>query len=188
MDKQALHALLPTLRADIHWPEAYHPRNAPLCARNEKVIPAPVSKVWAWLTYARRWPQWYANAQDVEFVIWPGPALKAGSVFKWSTFGFRLTSTVHDFEFEKRLGWVARAEGVMAYHTWYLHPLSETQTLVITDETQISTLGIWATDRFTQGLIEQHEIWLEALSQKAQSGLSPDDDDDSSPDTALMYS
>lgn len=74
---------------------------------------------------------------------------------------------------ERRLGWVALGEGVMAYHTWYLHPLAAGTTLLITDETQIGTLGIWATDAFTKGLIEQHDVWLRALSAKAQAGLPP---------------
>lgn len=173
MNTTALDVLLAELRADMRWPDTFKPETAPLYARNQKVIPASLSTVWAWLTYAESWPGWYPNAQNVEFTLWPGPTLEAGSVFNWSTFGFRLTSTVHDFETERRLGWAARADGVLAYHTWYLHPLSENETLVITDETQISTLGIWATDQFTQGLIEQHDIWLEALSMKAQTGSPP---------------
>ncbi|WP_123068803.1 SRPBCC family protein [Massilia aurea] len=160
-------------RNDINWPEAYKPETAPLYARNELVIPAPPATVWAWLTYAKSWPEWYPNAQDVEFTIWPGPYLRAGSEFRWSTFGFRLTSTVHDYEKERRLAWVAKADGVLAYHTWYLHPLDDGTTLLITDETQISTLGIWSTDVFTKGLVEQHDVWLRQLSKKAQTGLPP---------------
>lgn len=188
MTTTALNALIAELRADIRWPEVYKPETAPLCARNAKVISAPVATVWAWLTYADSWPQWYPNAQDVEFRIWPGPTLQPGSVFNWTTFGFRLTSTVHDFEIERRLGWVAQADGVLAYHTWYLHRLSDSETLVITDETQISTLGIWATDRFTQGLVEQHDIWLDALNTKAQSGFPPASDHRTASHESLRYS
>lgn len=158
-------------RAGMHWPELYKPETAPLYARNELEIPAPPATVWAWLTRADQWSSLYENAQDVEFVVWPGPSLQAGSVFRWSTFGFRLTSTVHDFEVNRRLAWVARADGVDAYHTWFLEPLPGGGTLLITDETQISTLGIWATDGFTKGLQEQHDLWLQGLSQRAQTGL-----------------
>lgn len=160
-------------RDQIHWPAAYKPSTAPLYARNELKIPASPATVWAWLTRADLWSTYYPNVENVVFEIWPGPSLRAGSVFTWSTFGFRLTSTVHDFETERRLGWVARGEGVMAYHTWYLHPLDDGSTLLITDETQISTLGIWATEAFTKGLVEQHDVWLAELSKKAQTGLPP---------------
>lgn len=171
MTDSALQTVLAEARSQINWPAAYHPQAAPLYAANHLVIPASPATVWAWLTYAESWPQWYPNALDVEFVIWPGPFVQAGSVFKWTTFGFRLTSTVHDFEEERRLAWIAVADGVKAYHTWYLHPLPDGGTLLITDETQISTLGIWATEGFTQGLIEQHDIWFAQLSIKAQSGF-----------------
>lgn len=160
-----------TVRSQINWPDAYKPGVAPLYARNELVIPASPNAVWAWLSRPERWPEYYANASDIEFVIWPGPSLRAGSVFRWSTFGFHLTSTVHDFEEGRRLAWVATGPGVDAYHTWFLHPRTDGGTLVITDETQISTLGIWATDAFTKGLIEGHDLWLQGLSEKAQSGL-----------------
>lgn len=158
-------------RAGIQWPDLYKPETAPLYARNELEIPAPPATVWAWLTRADKWSGLYENAKDVEFVVWPGPSLQAGSVFRWSTFGFRLTSTVHDFEPNRRLAWVARADGVDAYHTWFLEPLPNGGTLLITDETQISTLGIWATDGFTKGLEEQHDLWLQGLSKSAQTGL-----------------
>lgn len=160
-------------RAGMNWPDLYKPETAPLYARNELEIAAPPATVWAWLTRTDMWSSLYENAKDVEHTLWQGPALRAGSMFNWSTFDFRLTSTVHDFEENRRLGWIARGPGVDAYHTWFLEPLADGGTLLITDETQISTLGIWATDGFTQGLVEQHDLWLQGLKLKAEGGLPP---------------
>lgn len=172
--QEKLEARIRGPRAKMNWPDPYKPETAPLYAQNELVIAAPPSTVWAWLTRADKWSSLYENATDVEFVIWPGPSLQAGSVFRWSTFGFRLTSTVHDFEVERRLAWVARADGVDAYHSWFLEPTEDGGTLLITDETQTSTLGIWATDAFTKGLIEQHDLWLQGIAKMALTGLPRD--------------
>lgn len=158
-------------RAQMNWPEPHKPEIAPLYAQNELLIAASPATVWAWLIRADLWSSLYENATDVEFVVWPGPTLRAGSVFRWSTFDFRLTSTVHDFEPERRLGWIATGPGVDAYHTWFLEPTDDGGTLLITDETQISTLGIWATDGFTQGLVAQHDLWLQGLAKAAVTGL-----------------
>ena len=136
---------------------------------NELTIPAPCEHVWSCLIRAPLWPTWYPNASNVRLLDNPQSELRLGTMFTWRTFGVPLRSTVQEFVPQERLAWTAHGIGVDAYHAWLLLPRSA-GTHVITEETQYGVLArmqkIFLPGRMKRG----HQLWLENLSAKAQSG------------------
>jgi hypothetical protein len=103
---------------DIHWPSGFEPEQADLFAHNELIINASCERVWSHIIDAKRWPIWYPNSKAVEI---PGhdPVLRDGTVFRWTTFGLTIESTVHEFVPKQRLGWFGYAPGAQPsfYHS-----------------------------------------------------------------------
>jgi uncharacterized protein YndB with AHSA1/START domain len=69
-------------------------RNAPMAARREIIIAAPVEKVWNVLTDIERWPEWQSDIVTVQLE----GGLKVGTVFRWKAKGLAITSTLREFE------------------------------------------------------------------------------------------
>jgi uncharacterized protein YndB with AHSA1/START domain len=162
--------MIETEQPTVRWPEGFEPACAQVFAHNEIIIPAPVETVWAWLIRAEDWPDWYANARNIHFLSHAAPDLRNRSRFRWKTFGLGITSKVLEFEPYRRLGWDAQGIGVKAWHAWVLTPLGANRTHVLTEETQTGWLARLARSLFPSRLQTQHQIWLEGLSLKAQSG------------------
>ncbi len=157
----------------IRWPERYHPDNTPVFVTNEIVSPAPAEAVWAWLVRAALWPTWYENSANVEFLEGTGPDLAAGTVFRWRTFGVTVTSRVVELVPRERIAWDARAMGLDAYHAWLLEP-REGGTRILTEETQHGWLARTGSLLMPRRMEKGHQTWIEALSEKAQTGMPPD--------------
>jgi uncharacterized protein YndB with AHSA1/START domain len=159
-------------RPVIKWPDHYHPSRAPVHVVNELTIPAPCEVVWAWLIRAPLWPSWYPNSSDVRLVDRPQSELRLGTLFTWKTFGVKLQSTVQEFVPRERVAWSARGPGVDAYHAWLFLP-RQSGTHVITEETQYGALArmqkLFMPGRMRRG----HQLWLEKLSENAQTGTPP---------------
>ena len=152
----------------IQWPDEFAPARAPIHVRNELAMPASAPVVWAWLIRARDWPSWYSNSHAVR--IESGAAdLESGSTFRWQTFGVNCVSHVEEFVPPQRIAWNARGVGVWAYHAWLIRPAAAGCT-VLTEETQYGFLarmgGLLMPDRMHR----LHQVWLEALRNKAQQG------------------
>src|SRR5712671_2374406 len=88
----------------IHWPEGYSPDTADLFSHNALHMNASCERVWSHIVAATKWPEWYPNSKDVRLTD-GGAELKAGSVFRWSTFGLPLESRVNEFVPYSRIGW-----------------------------------------------------------------------------------
>jgi uncharacterized protein YndB with AHSA1/START domain len=155
---------------DIRWPERHLPARASVFVRNEIVIAAPPEVVWAWLLRAELWPEWYANSADIHFLSHAGPDPRDRARFRWKTFGVRITSKVLEFEPCRRLAWDAHGIGVDAYHAWLLTPLTEGNTHVVTEESQNGWLARLGKLLMPNRMSTQHQVWLEGLAAKAESG------------------
>ena len=154
----------------IRWPEKYLPAKTHVFASNELVIPATPEVIWAWLIRAEQWPAWYPNSRNIHFRSISGPDLRDRARFAWTTFGIRVFSKVLEFEPGARLAWESQGMGVHAYHTWLLTPRPNGSTHVLTQETQVGWLARLIGKFIPTRVQDQHRIWLEALSRKAQSG------------------
>ncbi|GAL37964.1 hypothetical protein JCM19240_4531 [Vibrio maritimus] len=52
----------------IQWPEYFHPKNAPVHVRNEKIVPTDCEQVWSWIVRAPCWPNWQHRKTQVQIV------------------------------------------------------------------------------------------------------------------------
>ncbi|MCW3480970.1 SRPBCC domain-containing protein [Neisseriaceae bacterium JH1-16] len=156
----------------VRWPDRYHPARCPVHVRNQLDMAAAPARVWAWLIRAPLWPSWYANAAQVRPLDGSGQDLRAGSRFRWKTFGITITSTVLEYVPGERIGWDAYAFGVDAYHAWVLQP-SERGCLVLTEETQHGWLARLSNLAMPRRMHKYHQLWLEQLEAQARSGLPP---------------
>ena len=152
----------------IHWPEGYSPDTADLFSHNALHMNASCERVWSHIVAATKWPEWYPNSKDVRLTD-GGAELKAGSVFRWSTFGLPLESRVNEFVPYSRIGWYGYAPGEAPsfYHTWYLTPEGN-GCLVVTDEVGkgASAAHLRRTD---ESLMHRgHDLWLATLKWMAE--------------------
>jgi len=156
--------------SEIIWPNEYSPKNTHVFVSNEIAIPAPPETIWAWLIRAKSWPEWYSNSSNVDL---QGPNLAAGMTFHWKTFGVSLESRVREFVSCQRLAWDAKSFGVNAYHAWLLDPRPDGTTRVLTEETQNGWIARPGSALMPNRMHRFHQLWLEGLSAKAQSGPPP---------------
>ncbi|MFF9646261.1 SRPBCC family protein [Kitasatospora aureofaciens] len=106
-------------------------QQAPVITRTEILIHAPLRTVWNIQTDVRNWPAWQPNVESMTKET-PG-RLRPGSVFRWSTEGLDITSTVKQVVPGKRLVWGGPAQGITAVHVWTFTPTRE-GVLVHTEE------------------------------------------------------
>jgi uncharacterized protein YndB with AHSA1/START domain len=158
----------------ISWPERYAPGKTAVHVRNEMDMSGVSPEVvWAWLVRAKLWPTWYVNSRDVQiFGDGDGQDLRAGSRFRWKTFGASLQSVVEEFVPNERLAWSARGTGIDVYHAWLIEK-RPAGCYVLTEENQNGFLARVSSALRPGNMRRQHQVWLEALSEKAKGGLPP---------------
>jgi uncharacterized protein YndB with AHSA1/START domain len=157
--------------AMISWPEKYRPDRVAVHVRNEMEMPVAPEVVWAWLVRADLWPSWYSNAKDV-VIEGGGSELKLGTKFRWKTFGVALSSTVEEFVPPERLAWSAHAAGLDVYHAWLIER-RPSGCYVLTEESQNGLLARVSNAVRPHNMGRYHQIWLEGLLARAQSGMPP---------------
>ncbi len=157
----------------IHWPERYRPDRAAVHVRNEIDIPAAPEVVWAWLVRAPLWPSWYPNSHHVALAD-GGAELRAGSEFSWKTFGVSLRSRVEEFAPPERLAWNGRAGGLDVYHAWLIERRAD-GCHVLTEESQNGVLPRLNHAVRPRHMSDFHQMWLDRLRERAQSGPPPPD-------------
>jgi len=155
----------------IRWPDEYTPDRTHVHVRNELEMHVPAEVAWAWLIRAELWPTWYRNSKRV-VIEGGGPDLRAGSKFRWTTFGLRLTSKVEEFVAGERVGWSAHATGINAYHAWLLEK-RPSGCYVLTEENQNGWLARLNNILNPRNMTKQHENWLDSLQRKAAGGPPP---------------
>jgi uncharacterized membrane protein len=89
-------------------------RHAPLVARMEIVIQAPLEVVWNLLTDLQAWPEWQGN---IASVIMEGD-LAPGTIFRWKASGIKIVSTLQEVEPMRRISWTGTSPGMRAIHIW----------------------------------------------------------------------
>ncbi|MEW2304661.1 SRPBCC family protein [Streptomyces sp. NPDC006655] len=105
--------------------------SAPVITRENILIHAPLHTIWKIQTDVENWPAWQPNVVSVVKDT-PG-RLRPGSVFRWSTEGLDITSTVKQVKPGKRLAWGGPARGITAVHVWTFTPTRD-GVLVHTEE------------------------------------------------------
>lgn len=110
--------------------------NAPVFARKEIAIHAPVEKVWELQTDIENWKRWQPDITSAKLE----GALEAGTIFRWKAKGLNIVSTLHTVIPLKQIGWTGLSLGMFAIHNWMFEARGKT-TLVVTEE----SLSGWLT-------------------------------------------
>ncbi len=139
--------------------------NAPVFARREITIHAPVETVWQIQTDIENWSTWQP---DIAIAKLDGD-LKAGATFHWKAQGLNITSRLHAVEPNRRIGWTGVALGMYAIHNWAFEARGS-DTLAVTEE----SLSGWLTRLmkfFDPHFLEKSlEATLRRLKNKAEGG------------------
>ena len=87
---------------------------APVIARHEIDISAPLEIVWRLHTDVNDWTTWQtditASHADGSF--------EPGASFDWTSFGFSVRSTIYEVVDRSRVLWGGTAEGITGVHEW----------------------------------------------------------------------
>ena len=110
--------------------------NAPVFARREIIIEAPIEKVWNIQTGIDRWSEWQPDVTSAKL----DGDLKAGTIFRWKAKGLSIVSTLHTVEPNRRIGWTGNSLGMSAIHNWTFEAQGNV-TRVVTEE----SLNGWLT-------------------------------------------
>jgi Polyketide cyclase / dehydrase and lipid transport len=153
----------------ILWPEEFRPEKSPIFVSNKLTMNVAPELAWAWLIRATRWPEWYPNSANVRYENESSTDLQMGTRFRWKTFGLNLQSEVVEYSPAERLAWNARGVGVWAYHAWLIRPV-DGGCVVLTEETQHGLLARLGKLLFPQRIVRLHQLWLEELQRKGQTG------------------
>jgi uncharacterized membrane protein len=89
-------------------------RSAPVIARHEIDIEAPVQTVWKLHLDVNAWPTWQTDitAAHIDGTLEPGVS------FDWTSYGFSVTSTVYDVDERTRVLWGGTSGGITGVHEW----------------------------------------------------------------------
>ncbi len=102
---------------------------APLWARKEIIIEAPLENVWNLQTTIENWPQWQSDITAAQLE----GGLAVGSIFRWKAKGLKIVSTLHTVEPQHQIGWTGDSLGMFAIHNWTF-TAQQQGTKVITEE------------------------------------------------------
>jgi uncharacterized protein YndB with AHSA1/START domain len=152
---------------DIHWPHGFHPEQAELFAHNEIVIHATCETVFTNLIDAEKWPSWYSNSKDIKLLNSSDGKLGQDTHFTWETFGVPISSRVHEFVPDSRLGWFGDGPGMSAYHTFLLLK-TEHGCHVVTEEVVKGPGTIDFRKNQPSEMHDKHQLWLTSLKERAE--------------------
>jgi hypothetical protein len=88
--------------------------DAPVIARHEIEIAAPLEVVWVLQTDVVGWPSWNPDITDVA----SAHPLAPGVTFGWHTAGLAIRSTVYALTERSRILWGGTASGIVGIHEW----------------------------------------------------------------------
>lgn len=143
--------------------------NAPVFARKEILIHAPVEKVWQIQTDIENWSKWQPDITSTKL----DGDLKAGTTFRWKAKGLNIASRLHTVEPNYRIGWTGVALGMYAIHNWTFEACGD-DTLAVTEE----SLSGWLTRLMK--FFDPHflEKSLDATLQKLKNEIESSSKDD----------
>lgn len=135
---------------------------APVIARQEIVIDAPIDKVWDILVDIGEWPEWYTGA-----AIRRRPKkLEANRCFYWKHDGVWIKSRLVKVEKPNILTWVGRVSWLKSIQVWQFQAMGPKKTKVKVDA---SLDGAWIS-RFTTSEKQNKKLnlWLNLLKIRVE--------------------
>ena len=139
---------------------------APVIARHEIDIHAPLDLVWSLHVDVSAWPAWNP---DITGVTVEQP-LAPGVSFRWHTAGLSILSTVHALAERERILWGGTVAGITGLHEWTF-----TET---TEGVRVATEESWSGEPVTAnvadmqtGLDQSLVSWLSHLKSAAEARI-----------------
>ncbi|MEU3954100.1 SRPBCC family protein [Streptomyces achromogenes] len=140
--------------------------SAPVITRDSILIDAPLHTIWKVQTDVANWPSWQP---DVDGMAKDTPGrLRPGSVFRWSTEGLDITSTVQQADYGKRLVWGGPAQGITAVHVWTFTP-TRNGVLVHTEESWSGAPVLADRAALQAALDNSLRKWVDNLKREAET-------------------
>lgn len=140
---------------------------APVVVRLDIDIAAPLRTVWDLHTDVANWPSWQPDISAASIDGTLGP----GSVFRWSTHGLDIASTVHVFEPASRILWGGPAHGIIGHHLWTFSERDTGDGLSVRVRTEESWDGepvLADVEGMRAGLRGSLTAWLRHLKKTAE--------------------
>lgn len=139
-------------------------RDAPVVVRVERVVPAPVARLWSLHVDVPRWPEWQ---EDVTAAEMRGDFV-AGAAFTWTAAGLDepVTSTIYAVEPLRSTLWGGPSAGITGVHHRSFNPLGE-HTAVVTEESWAGAPVEADPERARQLLERSLQRWLDFLEAAA---------------------
>jgi uncharacterized membrane protein len=103
--------------------------NAPVKAKNQIEVDAPVDAVWEVLTGINNWTNWQ---KDVTETVVHGE-IQQGTLFDWKAGGLSFKSKIHTCNPKSMFGWTGKTLGASAIHNWIFETKGDT-TIVRVEE------------------------------------------------------
>ena len=137
---------------------------APVRARHEIDITAPVSTVWQLHTDVNAWPAWQTEITAAHL---DGP-FQPDASFEWTSYGFTVVSTIYAVAERARVLWGGTAGGITGIHEWVF---SQTPASVhVTTDESFAGEPVEADVTGMQSALDSSLIsWLAHLKAAAES-------------------
>ena len=139
-------------------------QTAPIVARHEIAINAPLETVWQIQTEIGTWPDWNPDIVKAELT---GP-LAVGTVFRWETAGLAISSTLGEVVPLKKLAWSGKAGDILGVHVWTFSWNAE-GTHVRTEESWEGASLPAQTEDIQSALDASLVRWLSSLKTRAEA-------------------
>ena len=165
----------------ILWPERYVPGFTDNFCSNEVIVSGLSSAdIWPFLAIPSRWPDYYANASDVEIYEGKGSELTLGDSFFFRTFGFpvpaRIVECIAPIKGQPaRIAWhgwsgeEGTAERLDVHHAWLIEDLADGRVRILTQETQNGAPAREMAAAVPNPMINGHQEWLTGLVVAARA-------------------
>lgn len=164
----------------ILWPEGFVPGFTDNFASNEVIVAGlSAAQVWPLLSFAERWPGYYANSANVRLHDGAGPELKTGTRFYFETFGFPVEAQCTEYQAPAagepgRIawhGWAGEGETRLdVHHAWLVEDLPGGRVRILTQETQTGNPAKELARTKPNPMINGHQAWLDGLVEAAAQG------------------
>jgi uncharacterized protein YndB with AHSA1/START domain len=134
---------------------------APIAARGEVLIDAPVERVWELLGHPERWERFATEIRDVRL----GDGVVEGGRFTWRNGKTKLTSRFAVVSPARELTWTGTALGSKVVHRHLLAPIKNSQTRLVTEESMAGPLLVlfYSSAKLHASL----DTWLTAIATTA---------------------